>query len=239
MEKRLRVFAGPNGSGKSTLVQQMKEKIPLYTVLNADELLVTIKATGKYTHSVPVEKYRLAEFAASTTYPDAVKDIFASDYIHADGCEMYFDVEARTNRVAAVLTEFLKEDFLQRGESFTFETVFSHPSKIDFIHRARELGYRTYLYFVATRSPEINVSPVYEAASRKAVTMPRRQNHQSLPQSPAQCEGSDSFSFPWIFFRQQQGGNDMGAGVQRGGQISDLPCRVSGMAAKFVFGRLT
>ena len=162
MEKRLRIFAGPNGSGKSTLVQRIKEKenVPLYTVLNADELFATIKATGKYTHSAPIEKFQLVEFAANTTYPDAVKDVFASNCIRIEGCEMYFDVEARTNRAAAVLTEFLKEDLLRRGKSFTFETVFSHPSKIDFIRRARECGYRTYLYFVATRSPEINISRV-------------------------------------------------------------------------------
>jgi len=162
MKKRLRIFAGPNGSGKSTLVQQLKDRIPLYTVLNADELLVTIKVMGKYTHSVPIEKSRLTEFAASTTYPDVLKEIFASSHIRIEGCEIFFDIEARTNQVAAVLTEFFKEDLLQRGESFTFETVFSHPSKIAFIRRAHELGYRTYLYFVATESPTFNIARVRE-----------------------------------------------------------------------------
>lgn len=44
--------------------------------------------------------------------------------------------------------------------SFSFETVFSHPSKIEFIKQARAKGYRIYLYFIATESSTINISRV-------------------------------------------------------------------------------
>jgi len=36
--KRLRVIAGPNGSGKTTLYRELKDKIPLYDFINADEI---------------------------------------------------------------------------------------------------------------------------------------------------------------------------------------------------------
>lgn len=36
----------------------------------------------------------------------------------------------------------------------------SHPGKVDFLVKAREAGYRTYLYYVATEDPAINVSRV-------------------------------------------------------------------------------
>lgn len=36
----------------------------------------------------------------------------------------------------------------------------SHPSKLDEIKRAKELGYKTYLYFVCLQDAEINVSRV-------------------------------------------------------------------------------
>ena len=52
------------------------------------------------------------------------------------------------------------EQLMQRGESFSFETVMSHPSKIEFFTRARAEGYKTYLYFVCTSSPELNVARV-------------------------------------------------------------------------------
>ena len=36
----------------------------------------------------------------------------------------------------------------------------SHPSKVDFLKLAQEQGYRTYLYYVATVDPDINISRV-------------------------------------------------------------------------------
>lgn len=42
----------------------------------------------------------------------------------------------------------------------TFETVMSHPSKLDFIRKAKENGYRIYLYFVALDNPELGIARV-------------------------------------------------------------------------------
>ena len=36
----------------------------------------------------------------------------------------------------------------------------SHPSKVLFMAKAQELSYRTYLYYIATDDPEINISRV-------------------------------------------------------------------------------
>ena len=44
--------------------------------------------------------------------------------------------------------------------SFSFETVMSHPSKIKELKKAKEKGYRIYLYFVCTDDAEINVNRV-------------------------------------------------------------------------------
>jgi predicted ABC-type ATPase len=43
---------------------------------------------------------------------------------------------------AAQLAERQRLDLLQEGVSFCFETVYSHPSKIDFIAQAKALGYQ-------------------------------------------------------------------------------------------------
>ena len=50
--------------------------------------------------------------------------------------------------------------------SFSFETVFSHPAKIDILRRAFESGYRTYLYFIATETPEINIARIAQRVQR-------------------------------------------------------------------------
>jgi len=41
---------------------------------------------------------------------------------------------------AASVAEQIREELLQQGISFCFETVFSHVSKIDFVAKARALG---------------------------------------------------------------------------------------------------
>jgi predicted ABC-type ATPase len=59
-----------------------------------------------------------------------------------------------------VLADAIRRALLAQGSTFTFETVMSSRDKIDFMREAQALGYRTYLYFVATDDPEINISRV-------------------------------------------------------------------------------
>lgn len=62
--------------------------------------------------------------------------------------------------VAAVLADALRRALLDQSATFTFETVMSSPDKVDFMRQAQERGYRTYLYFVATDDPAINLARV-------------------------------------------------------------------------------
>jgi predicted ABC-type ATPase len=61
---------------------------------------------------------------------------------------------------ASAAAEFLRQTLLKQKETFTFETVMSHRSKIDLLAQAQAAGYRTYLYFVATDDAAINISRV-------------------------------------------------------------------------------
>jgi predicted ABC-type ATPase len=69
----------------------------------------------------------------------------------AEACDAY---------LAASMADALREEALASGENFAFETVMSHVSKVEFIERARVLGYRTYTYFVATDDPALNASRI-------------------------------------------------------------------------------
>jgi predicted ABC-type ATPase len=62
--------------------------------------------------------------------------------------------------LAAALGEAIRSVGIQSGHSIGFETVFSDPRKLKEIDYAREHGYRTYLYFVTTGDPEVNISRV-------------------------------------------------------------------------------
>lgn len=61
---------------------------------------------------------------------------------------------------ASVAVDFLRQKLLKQTLSFTFETVMSHQSKVDLLAQGQKAYYRTYLYFVATSDPDINISRV-------------------------------------------------------------------------------
>ena len=61
---------------------------------------------------------------------------------------------------AQVLAQILRESLLDTGHKLSFETVMSHPSKLEFMKRARACGYKVYLYFVCTEDPLINIERI-------------------------------------------------------------------------------
>ncbi|MEI7912909.1 MAG: zeta toxin family protein, partial [Verrucomicrobiota bacterium] len=61
---------------------------------------------------------------------------------------------------ASVAADFLRQKLLENRVSFSFETVMSSPDKVVLLEKSQRLGYRTYLYFIATDDPTINVARV-------------------------------------------------------------------------------
>ncbi|MDX1644898.1 MAG: hypothetical protein R3244_11130, partial [Thermoanaerobaculia bacterium] len=61
---------------------------------------------------------------------------------------------------AAVVADVIREQLLEARVSFSFETVMSHHSKIEFMQRANEARYSCYLYYVCTEDPLINAERV-------------------------------------------------------------------------------
>ena len=56
--------------------------------------------------------------------------------------------------------EQLREDCLVKRQSLIFETVLSIPQKIDYIKRAKQVGFFVRLFFVSTNSPTINAARI-------------------------------------------------------------------------------
>ena len=162
MIPRMRVFAGPNGSGKSTLAQWLSRDyaVNLYRYINADVLFAEINATRKTACPFTMETTQLLSFVQKTTYPDAQKNYFLDGKIRVEDESVCFEQEAINSYTVALLADYYRHECLSRGDSFSFETVFSHPSKIDILKEARLKGYRTYLYFVSTENPEINIDRI-------------------------------------------------------------------------------
>jgi predicted ABC-type ATPase len=156
---RVRIFAGPNGSGKTTLNTQLKGDFNLGYYLNADDLFEKVEEE-KF---IDFNSYDLAPS------PDELKNFVLRHGLYSRlssslsfklvGTRAEFYGSANIYEIA-ILTDFLRFSILNTKNTFSFETVFSHSDKVNFIRIANERGYRTYLYFISTNSPEINIERV-------------------------------------------------------------------------------
>jgi predicted ABC-type ATPase len=61
---------------------------------------------------------------------------------------------------ASLIASYLVGKLFQTHQSFSFETVMSHKSKLEILDVAKSAGYKTYLYFIYTDDPELNVARV-------------------------------------------------------------------------------
>ena len=156
------MFAGPNGSGKSVLKSSLPEVL-LGVYLNADEIEAGVNHCGFVD---------LRNFDVQTT-EEEVQGAFCSSPLLAEqglaeACGslrfaeglLYFPPGLINSYFASVAADFLRQKLMAMCRSFTTETVMSHPSKVALLKTAQGAGYRTYLYYVATDDPAINVSRV-------------------------------------------------------------------------------
>jgi predicted ABC-type ATPase len=82
-------------------------------------------------------------------------------YINPDEIAQGLDLpEPQRSAQAQRNADFQRDACLQHKQSFSFETVMSHPSKVELMIRAQDAGYDVILYFVGTSDPEINVRRV-------------------------------------------------------------------------------
>lgn len=84
---------------------------------------------------------------------------------------------------AAVLAERLRLDALEQGKSFCFETVFSHPSKVDFMARAKALGYQVVLVVIHLRDPGLNVARVSQRVTVGGHDVPEAKILSRIPRT--------------------------------------------------------
>lgn len=202
MVRRFRMIAGPNGSGKSTLVRQLREdySVNFYDFLNADDIFASVRQTGTYTPRFPLTSEELSDYAERSTYEDSVKAFFRSGSIWVDNDCVRFDPSSVNAYTIALFANCLQELAISRGESFSQETVFSHPSKVEALRRAREAGYRTYLYFVATESERINLNRVANRHAQGGHDVPTAKVVERYARSLAQVKNAMPFLSRAYFF---------------------------------------
>jgi predicted ABC-type ATPase len=166
-QPRLRVLAGPNGSGKSTIKPELKPQW-IGAFVNADEMEKDLKTTQGFLNlrdlGIQGEGAGVLERIKESLQTFGLEKKLLMPVLLAG---MTLDADMRlwvpgpyNSYLAAALADAVRQELLEEGQTFTFETVMSHDSKIEFMRKARERGYRVYLYFVATDDPLINIDRV-------------------------------------------------------------------------------
>lgn len=156
------MFAGPNGSGKTTVKNSLRKTPKWFGLyINPDDLEADIRKAG----FVSLEPFGL------TATTDELRGFFSRSKLLArhsldvrsivcrDGGIDFAGV-AFTSYHASVLSDYLRRRTLDARRSLSFETVMSAVDKVELMREAQELGYRTYLYYVATDDPTINLQRV-------------------------------------------------------------------------------
>jgi predicted ABC-type ATPase len=94
------------------------------------------------------------------------------------------DPEARSN-AAREWADARRAALLKEGRSFVSETVFSHPSKLDLIDRARAAGFIVHLLVVAIDDPRRLVARVRQRVGEGGHDVPAKRIVQRYPRTLA------------------------------------------------------
>ena len=162
----MRVFAGPNGSGKSTIIKSVSEYkergIPLDfgIYVNADDIARQLRENKfsfrKYRVRVNPEEFNRIALESGLIGKKFPKAKFVSSYRFLNSSSLRLVRKNYDEILAQIVADFLRKKLLKSKKKFSFETVFSHPGKLDIMKQAKADGYKVYLYFVSTENPEIN-----------------------------------------------------------------------------------
>ena len=84
---------------------------------------------------------------------------------------------------AATIAESIRNDLLSQGVSFCFETVFSHESKIDFIARAKGMGYKIILVYIHLIDSSLNEARVHQRTKEGGHSVPAEKIYSRIPRT--------------------------------------------------------
>jgi predicted ABC-type ATPase len=171
---RLRMFAGPNGSGKSTFKTMIRREL-LGIYINPDEIEKEIRDYDFLdldAYSVVTSEREILSFFKQSPLLEKADCLDEACALRFNDDKLSFHDVGVNAYFASVAADFIRQKLIEHSKSFTFETVMSFPDKIEILRKAQARGYRTYLYYVATENPEINISRVRYRVSMGGHSVP-------------------------------------------------------------------
>lgn len=162
--KRIRVFAGPNGSGKSTLYNYLTQinAFNSYYHINPDLIAKDLNVSLNLDNwPIDFTYDELTRFLKASPFQSLVNFDLSDSLIYQEHSISLKDPSFGNNTyLSAVIANFLRIKMLKSDSSFSFESVFSHVSKIQELKTAKKARFKIYLYFITTSDPLINLQRV-------------------------------------------------------------------------------
>ena len=100
----------------------------------------------------------------------------------------------RAGYFTPIFSDLLRREWMSKEESFTFETVMSHPDRLGGLREALRSGYRTYLYYVCTNSVRINAERITNRVARGGHAVSREKVQERYDRSLALLPGAIGLS---------------------------------------------
>lgn len=86
---------------------------------------------------------------------------------------------------AARIADARRRELLAAGRTFVMETVFSHPSKLEFLRAAREAGYRIVVFHLNVVSADLSVARVEARIEEGGHTVPEKKIRERYDRNQA------------------------------------------------------
>lgn len=102
------------------------------------------------------------------------------------------DAPEKHSYEAALIAERERFRLLEERQSFCFETVFSHPSKVDFVGAAKAAGFRIRLFYFHLELASLNKARVVSRVKAGGHNVPEAKIEARIPRTLAnlrQCIG--------------------------------------------------
>ena len=123
--------------------------------------------------------------AGKSTFYHQYLSKYGIKFVNADLIARTMDTDhpERLSYEAATLATEIRENMIAQGESFCFETVFSHESKIDFIAVAKTHGYTVILVYIHLNDPSLNEARVYQRTLEGGHNVPAEKIRSRIPRT--------------------------------------------------------
>lgn len=121
---------------------------------------------------------------------------------------------------AAEAAKTLREEMLDQGVSFCFETVFSHPSKIDFLGEAKSKGYTIILVYIHLVDPGLNEARVHQRTTEGGHDVPTDKIYSRIPRTMAHIKTAlEIVHEAWILDNSSESDRFKQVAVMRNGRF--------------------